>query len=78
MPPTNRPIFALPRQVVFTDAEACKYLRLDEGREDDLVVQVRALDRLVDRRGTLKCIMYRQRRQYHIDDLNEFLQNCRR
>ena len=74
----DRPIFAQLKQLVLTEYEAALYLRLDDRREDDPASWIRALNRLVDDRHALKCLMYRPHRLYHIADLDDFLRHCRR
>jgi len=64
---------ALPSPVL-TPLEACRYLRLDAGREDDHEAQIRALNRLVDQKKQIRPLMYRTSRLYHRDELDRFLE----
>lgn len=74
----NRPNFTPPEQLAFSDLEACHYLRLDVGREDEPAAQLRALERLIINRRVLPSMLYRARRTFHLDDLRQFLQKNRR
>lgn len=74
----DQPQFAPPEQLAFSDLEACRFLRLDAGREDDPAAQLRALERLILNRRVLPSMLYRARRTFHLDDLRQFLQKNRR
>lgn len=78
MPHPDQPNFAPLRKTVLTETEAALYLRLNDRREDDPAAWIRAINRLVDDRHVLKCLMYRPHRLYHIDDLDDFLQRVRK
>ena len=62
--------------VVFTPEEACKYLRLDVGR--DMPAALRALTRLVDERKGIRPCMYQKGRMYRRDELDRFLEKIQR
>ena len=55
---------------VMTAEEACRYLRLDVGRE--MKNAIKALNRLVDRKLIRPC-MYMKERRYTRDELDRFL-----
>ena len=78
MPAPDQPNFAPPQQIAFNDLEACHFLRLDCGREDDPAAQLRALERLIINRRVLPSMLYRARRTFHLDDLRQSLQMNRR
>lgn len=67
----------LPRKVL-SDIEACRYLRLDVGREDNTASQIRALNTLVDRRKAIMPTMYRHKRLYEVAELDRFIESQRR
>ena len=62
--------------VVFTPEEACKYLRLEVGRE--MPSALRALARLVDEKKQIRPIMYLRGRMYRRDELDRFLEKIQR
>ncbi len=72
---TTKLIFAPVEKVIFAPLEACAYLGLDIGREDDEQAQLEALDRLVDERKTLYPCMYRRGRLYRKAELDRFLES---
>lgn len=78
MSPPDHPHFAPPEQIAFSDLEACHYLRLNVGREDDPEAQLRALERLIINRRLLPSMLYRSRRTFHLHDMLQFLQKNRR
>ena len=62
---------------MLTALEACQYLRLDVGREDNSDAQLKALARLVERK-LLRPTMYRHERMYRVKELDRFLEQVQR
>lgn len=58
-------------EAVLTAEEACRYLRLDEGRDMDNAVK--ALNRLVDNGRLRPCVVGKYRR-YSVDELRRFIE----
>ena len=73
--PTSRLTFAPLQKMTFTRLEACEYLGLHIGREDNTDKQVEAIDRLVDERRTLFPCMYRRERMFLRTELDRFLES---
>ncbi len=68
-------MFFLPVEfAVLTAEEACRYLRLDVGREDNEDAQIKALNRLVDQKKAIRPCLYQKRRMYLKSELDRFLQ----
>ena len=67
--------FAPVEKVLFTELEACRYLTIDVGLEDQPQKQIEAINRLVDDRQTLRPCMFRKERRYRKAELDRFLES---